>query len=59
MVDRALNLAKEGDYDQAIASFVSDRSKVGAGSALDVPILQSYADGVDRFKEGLLGFYCQ
>ena len=56
-VDRALELARKGDYDGAMASFVSDRSKTGAGSVLEHRILQNYADSVKHFKEGLLGFY--
>lgn len=57
-VDRAMELARQGDYDQATVSFVSDISKIGEElTPLAFEILQSYTQSEERFREGLLGFF--
>lgn len=59
MVDRSLAYARVGDFKYATASFISDRNKTGAGSPMDLIILQSYEKDqkYDHFAEGLLGFF--
>lgn len=57
-VDRAMEYARQGDYNQATASFVSDMSKTGQElTPLAFMILQSYTQSEERFREGLLGFF--
>jgi hypothetical protein len=58
VVDRALEYAARGQFENGVMSFVSDRSKSGSGSGgIEIMILRSYCDSYERFREGILGFY--
>lgn len=56
-VDRAMGYANKGDFDNAVRSYVSDRAKTGDTNPLNEHILRDYCGNLEKFLEGLLGFY--
>ena len=57
VVDGAMEYANRGDFPNAIASYISEASKIGTVSPLSKTILEAYTENAAKFREGLLGFY--
>ncbi|OBT64988.1 hypothetical protein VE03_05649 [Pseudogymnoascus sp. 23342-1-I1] len=52
IIDRAMEYATEGNYPEAIASFISDCAKIGRHSILMMTILEAYQESPESFRDG-------